>query len=410
MAALLPPAAAAAALNTLVPPIPISHGNPNTHPNEFKRSYNNGNPPVPKITKDMVIATLEGMLQQSDTILNMFNVLVFINPTTLIPVVFDMFHYAQMVFFFDVILSHLKDTTLHPPGQYGHASVHYSFRVLFYDWKDEFGEVYSPCYRRDAFDAIFRKFLNLIDLPMCALRVVPEPKGTLIFHGRIVRNGIPGALLKAPIKIDEEYACRLVGLEVHPYTDTLDFVPEPNHGVNYLLLNEKNCTTSAMVSRDFHINNNLLMMSGSGFPDTISRASAKYLSLYFNMDFHGLCDNNPSGVHLLNAYNYVDRPTLPHSMFRTQVRWLGCNPFFMNCFNGLVYNNAHTYSVRDVDIINYLLDPNREFCDNITLAGNKRISYLNRMLADNQKKDLSKLNVVMLDLIIMHFLSHNLSA
>lgn len=403
--AAIPGAAAAAAANVSVPTIPISRTQPKIHPTLFKGTQ----APMPTITLQMVLAQLQGIVNQSEQILNLFNLFVFINPTTSTPLVLNIFHYSQYLCLFDLIIDHLSNPIYHPGGNYGPSHKHYALHDLYYDWEEEYGQFYAPSYREKAFKKILGDFLNLVDLPMCALRIVGQPKGKFIFHGKIKRNGVTSTTLSTPQNFTEEFACRLFGIAIPDYMVTLEFKPAPNHNVDHLLLVEKNCHMNSMNGRDFHRHNNVFIMSGSGYPDTLSRAGVKYMSLYFNKDVHALCDYNPDGVKLMNSYFHVDDPILSHLVYRTRVRWLGCNPFFMNCFNNLVYNPANAYTAHDDSVIRYLLDPNREFCDNTTPEGRRRINYLNRM-ASSCKMNLSVLPGGHHDAIVMHFLNNNWSA
>ena len=296
----------------------------------------------------------------------------------------------------------------HDGLDYSEARVYKPLRQLWYDWKDVYARYYIDPSSRFAY--LLRNFIDLVDLPFCALRLVGNCQGKFIMPAVIERLDAQGSKARTDQDcmvdnqpITDEFACRLMGVNVPDYRTTFLIVPHTNKAVDYSLVVEKQCMMDTFAARSFHEDEKTLMMTGCGFPDDTTKAMVKYMELYFDRPVQGLSDLNPSGAQLLNSYNHVDRPTLPHLMFNTKLGWLGAHPRFMSRFL-CTPNNG--YSIYDRNIIRYLLDPLRKFSNGNTDEAKRRRRHLRRMLLAEDKYDLDSLPSAYLVQVVAWFLKN----
>ncbi|KAL7449099.1 hypothetical protein ACHAWC_001193 [Mediolabrus comicus] len=356
--------------------------------------------PLPPITRPQVIYQLERILYESRWCIRNMHRTAFLHPVTRQIRLVNFATYRQQRFFITLVLQHLKNDHAGNGNSFAPAAKHISKRELYYKWKIMFKSYYSKKAAPRAFDRQFKMFLNIVNLPQCALRIVSEARGQFCMPAKIVRKALGSQDIVEDCMfrmrgIGEEFMCRLNRVMVPEYHDvSLEIEPYEDYEVKHSLVVEKNCVLRTMFGKEFHMEKDCFIMSGSGFPDTNSRACAKYFELYFKRQIQGFCDNNPSGVLLLNTYQYNKNRVVPHNMFNTDIGWFGFNPAFGECVPQP--SQSKSYNFHDEQIIEYLLEPSNRFVATrgTTWANRQRSDYrkmqLQRMMEDDKKNDIEQ--------------------
>jgi hypothetical protein len=268
-----------------------------------------------------------------------------------------------------------------------------------YEKKFQYGRAYAT---EQAFSTSFKMFLKVVNLPMCAMRIVPCPRGEFCIPAKILRDGGEEEdCMNFSHQIDEEWACRLYHVAVPEYSGNLAIVPLEDpvtntpFAVSHSLIIEKKCVYSKFFSNNFHMDNNCIIMTGSGCPDTNSRAFAKYIELYYNRQLQGVCDNNPGGVLLLKSYQHVCDGNPIHNMLKTDVGWFGWSPYFGDALP-LVVQQTPGYSVTDRRLIRHLLNEENQFVGPIPkYASPARTTFRrNQLLIMSQRQEKCNLDVL----------------
>jgi len=359
--------------------IEIRDNEPNKHPKSWQQNpTTNTLLPAQAINPTMVVYQLEKVYSQSRWYFRRTGYFGFLHPITREFIGTTFLHYLQIKFLFSTILVHLKKYHLPYGNRFAGKHIMIPKRHLYYLWQKKFQ------YHTDsqaAFRKIFRLFLRVVNLPMCAMRIVPSPTGVMCMPAKIVRGNDPEQdCMNFIFPIDEEWACRLYNVAVPDYMGTLDIVPHQVPGstnnasneVSHTLLIEKKCIFNKFFANDFHRENNCVVMTGSGFPDVNSIAFVKFMELSIGSQVQGLCDNNPFGVLLLKSYQHTKYELALHNMLKTDVGWLGWNPAFGNAFPQV--HQTAGYSVTDERVLDHLLDTRNQF---VLHQGHNKPKYAN---------------------------------
>ena len=381
--------------------IEIREDGPNKHPNP---TLIGAPPPTPPITPMRVVVQLQKIYAQSRWYLRHIGHLGFLHPVTREFIPTNYVQYRQIIFFITYVLDHLRTHHLPHGNSFARAARNIPYRRLFYLWEKKFQHGYAPGTGQRVFRRIFALFLKIVNLPMCALRIVGISKGEFCMPAMIVRDGEDQDCMNFHRLISEEWACRLYHVAVPEYSANLAIIPFEDpvtntpYQVQHSLLIEKKCVMNTFFINNFHMENNCVVFTGSGYPDTNSKAFAKFIELYYDRQVQGLCDNNPCGVNLLKTYHHTRDEAACNKMLKTDVGWFGLNPAF-----GLAFPQVHQtlgYSQTDRDILTHLLNENNEFVlgngPNMPKYANParatfRRNQLNTMLQDERKCDLDTL-------------------
>lgn len=353
--------------------IDIRPNEPNKHPLAWKQNPPMNAPqPAPEITPTKVVYQLERVYAQARWYFLNTGHFGFLHPVTKEFIGTTFLHFQQLKFLITTVLDHLTKYHLpHGGHQFAPKKVMLPKRELYYLWHKRFQFAYAvhSYSSEELFRRIFNKFLKIVNLPMCAMRIVPCQKGEMSMPAKIVRGpNDPGQdCMNFTCLIDEEWICRLYNVAVPEYMDSLDIEPyedpDPNSNASYelshIIVVEKKCVFTRFFNNGFHTENNSVVMSGAGFPDVCSKAYLKYMELLIGSQPQGLCDNNPSGVLLLKSYQHSKDEITPHNMLKTDVGWLGWSPAFGNTFPHV--HQHQNYTVTDTRILNHLLNPRNQF-------------------------------------------------
>lgn len=344
-----------------------TNGQPNRHPRSWDPNPPNGlPPPTQPITPVGVVFQLQKIGAQSRWYLRRTGYFGYLHPTTRELIGTTILQHRQIKFFINTVLDHLQKYHLHHGNTFATKDKCIALRHLYYLWDKKFQNAYGSNTEL-AFRRNFNLFLRIVNLPMCALRIVSCRKGEFCMPAKIVRGTDEEDCMHFYRQIGEEWACRLYGVAVPEYSDPLTIVPFEVPGstnnesfeVSHTLLVEKKCIFHNFFFHNFHMKSNCVIMTGSGFPDTDSRAFAKFMELYVGHQVQGLCDNNPCGVLLLKSYQHTRDEIAPHGMLKTDVGWLGWSPEFGSTFPQV--HQTAGYTITDDRALNHLLNPGNQF-------------------------------------------------
>lgn len=175
---------------------PLQTYNPDVwkHPNPVKGELPPGAPstavanfPTPIITKEDTLDTLREILRLASLWMNLFGIFAFVSfPTGQTVIQNNVRHYYEMVDLIEIFIDYLdgsKNNSKHPGVNY--SSRNRSYRKLYYIWRENWKKYYISPYKR--FRNCFKDVINIIGLPICALRIRTMDKGLANFPGVVVR-------------------------------------------------------------------------------------------------------------------------------------------------------------------------------------------------------------------------------
>ena len=353
---------------------------PTFDPKDYIYDNNSGQPPqIPNpstITPQDVRNHLRNILRVSRQQLINFQIYAFVSqPSGVMVTLNQVRHYYEMISLFEIVIAILKKD--HPGAVYTKKTIRY--RDVYYKWKKLYKGFYKSPYVR--YNDLFKDFINIIGLPICFLRIRAKSRGLFMFPGTILRYDDTGQLYDGygqrsatgqrctiePRDINEEWMCRMFGVNVKRYRTSLTFKFN-NSAVQdkTALFVEKNTVFDRLFMDDVHVDNNCIINTGCGFPGVSTRAFNKYITEYFstpNAPFRiqALTDLGQTGASIIQSLSYQERPMHPHSHFNIEPLWMGLNYRFMStAFPDITYVSRS--SAREDSIINnMLLDTTKGF-------------------------------------------------